>query len=157
MTLLVGSGFTLTTAFSTLNSLVQEMAPDALRGRVLSIFGLAFRGRRAGRQPASAGVLVRAAGAPAVMAAYAAVLLVRRSVLLLRGRELRRRCDRRPVRPDLDLRRRARRHKLADRGRSRSPRRRHPRARTDARASAPVRQDTTRPGATSAARRAGAC
>ncbi|HYN01507.1 MAG TPA: MFS transporter, partial [Vicinamibacteria bacterium] len=34
MVLLVGSGFALTTAFSTLNSLVQEMAPDALRGRV---------------------------------------------------------------------------------------------------------------------------
>ena len=44
MLLLVGTGFMLTTAFSTLNSLVQEMAPDALRGRVLSIFGVAFRG-----------------------------------------------------------------------------------------------------------------
>ena len=75
MVLLVGSGFMLTTAFSTLNSLVQEMAPDALRGRVLSIFGLAFRG---GGPVGSlvAGVLVRAAGAPAVMAAYAAVAAV---------------------------------------------------------------------------------
>jgi len=89
MALLVGSGFTLTTAFSTLNSLVQEMAPEALRGRVLSIFGLAFRG---GGPVGSlvAGRLVRAAGAPAVVAAYAAVLLCVASFLLLRGRELRR-------------------------------------------------------------------
>ena len=81
MALLVGSGFTLTTAFSTLNSLVQEMAPDALRGRVLSIFGLAFRG---GGPVGSllAGSLVREAGRPVVMAAYAAVLLCLACVLL---------------------------------------------------------------------------
>ena len=89
MVLLVGSGFTLTTAFSTLNSLVQEMAPDALRGRVLSIFGLAFRG---GGPVGSlvAGGLVRGAGAPAVMAAYAAALFCLAGFLLLRGGELRR-------------------------------------------------------------------
>ena len=89
MVLLVGSGFALTTAFSTLNSLVQEMAPEALRGRVLSIFGLAFRG---GGPVGSlvAGGLVRGAGAPTVMAAYAAVLLCLASFLLLRGSELRR-------------------------------------------------------------------
>ena len=89
MALLVGSGFTLTTAFSTLNSLVQEMAPDALRGRVLSIFGVAFRGGGPVRSLV-AGSLVRHAGAPAVMAAYAAVLLCLACVLLVRGRELRR-------------------------------------------------------------------
>jgi hypothetical protein len=88
MALLVGSGLTLTTAFSTLNSLVQEMAPDALRGRVLSIFGLAFRGGGPFGSLAAGG-LVRVAGAPAVMAAYAAVLLCVASFLLLRGRELR--------------------------------------------------------------------
>jgi MFS family permease len=89
MALLVGSGLTLTTAFSTLNSLVQEMAPEALRGRVLSIFGLAFRG---GGPVGSlvAGSLVRGAGAPPVMAAYSAVLLCVASILLLRGNELRR-------------------------------------------------------------------
>jgi MFS family permease len=88
MTLLVVSGLTLTTAFSTLNSLVQEMAPDALRGRVLSIFGLAFRG---GGPVGSllAGGLVRHAGAPIVMAAYSVALLCLASFLLLRGRELR--------------------------------------------------------------------
>jgi predicted MFS family arabinose efflux permease len=87
MPLLVGAGFMLTTAFSTLNSLVQEMAPDALRGRVLSIFGLAFRG---GGPLGSliAGFLVRAQGAPPVMAAYAATLALVAGVLLLRQSDL---------------------------------------------------------------------
>ncbi len=88
MLLLVVAGFMLTTAFSTLNSLVQELAPEALRGRVLSIFGLAFRG---GGPVGSlvAGFLVRGAGAPAVMAAYAAILTGIAAVLLLRKTELR--------------------------------------------------------------------
>lgn len=88
MLLLVGAGLFLTTAFSTLNSLVQEMAPDALRGRVLSIFGLAFRG---GSPVGSlvAGAFVRQAGAPVVMAAYAAALLLVAVTLLARGSRLR--------------------------------------------------------------------
>jgi predicted MFS family arabinose efflux permease len=88
MLLLIGTGFMLTTAFSTLNSLVQEMAPDALRGRVLSIFGVAFRG---GGPVGSllAGFLVRSAGAPVVMAAYAALLAVISATLLLRDSQLR--------------------------------------------------------------------
>jgi predicted MFS family arabinose efflux permease len=83
MLLLVGAGFMLTTAFSTLNSLVQELAPDALRGRVLSIFGVAFRG---GGPVGSlvAGFLVRHAGAPVVMAVYAAILGLIATGLLVR-------------------------------------------------------------------------
>jgi hypothetical protein len=56
---------------------------------VLSIFGLAFRG---GGPVGSlvAGGLVREAGAPVVMAAYAVVLLALASFLLLREGELRR-------------------------------------------------------------------
>lgn len=89
MVLLTGSGFMLTTGFSTLNSLVQEMAPDALRGRVLSIFGLAFRG---GGPVGSllAGFLVRSAGAPAVLAAYAATLFCIAGFLILRRSEMER-------------------------------------------------------------------
>ncbi len=88
MALLVGSGFFMTTSFSTLNSLVQEMAPEGLRGRVLSIFGLAFRG---GGPVGSlvAGVLVRWAGAPVIMAAFSAVLLTIAVTLLVRGGRLR--------------------------------------------------------------------
>ena len=88
MLFLVGSGVCLTTAFSTLNSLVQELAPEALRGRVLSIFGLAFRG---GGPFGSllAGLLVRRAGAPLIMAVYSSLLFVVAAGLLLRGSRLR--------------------------------------------------------------------
>ena len=88
MLLLVGSGFFLTTAFSTLNSLVQEMAPEALRGRVLSIFGLAFRGGGPFGSLA-AGAVVRHAGAPAVVALYSVLLVVIALTLLARPTTLR--------------------------------------------------------------------
>ena len=88
MTLLVASGYTLTTALSTVSSLVQEHTPDELRGRVMSIFGLAFRG---GLPVGSlvGGLFVRQAGAPAVLATSCAVLLALAVVLLLGHRELR--------------------------------------------------------------------
>jgi len=87
MGLLVVSGFTLVTAFSTLNSLVQENAPTELRGRVLSIFGLAFRG---GMPVGSliAGGLVKWLGAPPVMAGFAGALALLAAALRMRGARL---------------------------------------------------------------------
>ncbi|HEY6553005.1 MAG TPA: MFS transporter [Vicinamibacteria bacterium] len=74
LVLLPIAGASLVTAFSTVNSLVQENAPDAMRGRVLSIFGLAFRG---GMPVGSllAGTLVAAFGAPWVIAAFCGILV----------------------------------------------------------------------------------
>jgi predicted MFS family arabinose efflux permease len=74
LALLPIAGASIVTAFSTLNSLVQENAPDAMRGRVLSIFGFAFRG---GMPVGSllAGALVSHLGAPVVIAAFCAVLV----------------------------------------------------------------------------------
>jgi predicted MFS family arabinose efflux permease len=71
MALLVVAGWSLVTAFSILNSLVQENAPQALKGRVLSIYGLAFRG---GMPIGSllAGAMVRGLGAPRVIGAFSA-------------------------------------------------------------------------------------
>ena len=69
MALLVLSGITMVTAFSTLNALVQENAPDELKGRILSIYGLAFRGGLP-LGALLAGVLVRPYGAPAVIGAF---------------------------------------------------------------------------------------
>ena len=88
MALLVASGYTITTALSTLSSLVQEHTRDELRGRVMSIFGLAFRG---GLPVGSlvGGLFVRQAGAPAVLATACAALLVIAVLVLLRHRELR--------------------------------------------------------------------
>ena len=88
MALLAAAGFSLTTAFSTLNSLVQEHAPNALRGRVLSIFGLAFRGGMPVGSLA-AGALVKGFGAPAVMGTFAGVLFLGAAVIRLRNERLR--------------------------------------------------------------------
>jgi predicted MFS family arabinose efflux permease len=73
MALLFVGGWMLVTAFSTLNSLVQENAPEELRGRVVSIYGLAFRG---GMPVGSlvAGALAGHFGAPAVIGSFSVVL-----------------------------------------------------------------------------------
>jgi predicted MFS family arabinose efflux permease len=88
MALLFIAGWSLVTAFSTLNSLVQENAPDALRGRVLSIYGLAFRG---GMPLGSlvAGPLVRALGAPVVLASFSGLLALVSVAVYVRNARLR--------------------------------------------------------------------
>ena len=66
MVLLFAAGWLLTAAFSTLNSLVQENAPAELKGRVLSIYQLAFRGGMP-LGSLAAGALVRPFGVSAVI------------------------------------------------------------------------------------------
>lgn len=85
--LLFASGFCAVSAFSTLNSLVQENAPSELRGRVLSIYGLCFRG---GMPLGSlvAGVLAGPLGTTRVIAAFSILLAVAAALLRLRGRTL---------------------------------------------------------------------
>jgi predicted MFS family arabinose efflux permease len=87
--LLFASGFCAVSAFSTLNSLVQENAPAELRGRVLSIYGLCFRG---GMPLGSllAGVLAAPLGAARVIGAFSLLLAAASAVALvrLRGRPL---------------------------------------------------------------------
>ena len=73
MAMLFVAGASLVTAFSTLNSLVQENSPGELKGRILSIYGLAFRsGMPLGSL--AAGVFVRSLGAPRVLGAFSAAL-----------------------------------------------------------------------------------
>jgi predicted MFS family arabinose efflux permease len=88
MGLLVIAGWALVTAFSTLNSLVQENAPDAFRGRILSIYGFAFRG---GMPLGSlvAGAAVRTLGVAPVIASLSAMLVVLAGALFARSRVLR--------------------------------------------------------------------
>lgn len=88
MAFLVVSGASVVTAFSTLNSLVQEHCPDALRGRVLSIYGLAFRG---GMPLGSlmAGAFVKSLGAPAVLGAFSSLLLVLAAAIFFRNARVR--------------------------------------------------------------------
>lgn len=87
MGLLFVSGVSLVSAFSMLNSLVQEQAPDALRGRVLSIWGLFFRG---GMPTGSliAGIFMARLGAPAVLGVFCGVLVLLAGGFLLRSRTL---------------------------------------------------------------------
>ena len=88
MALLLVSGFFLVTAFSTVNSLVQENVPDALKGRVLGIYGLAFRG---GGPLGSliAGPLVRGFGAPAVMGTFSLLLALAAASVWLKSDRVR--------------------------------------------------------------------
>ena len=88
MALLFVSGWSLVTAFSILNSLVQENAPDALRGRIVSIYGLAFRG---GMPVGSlvAGFLVNAFGAPPVISSFSLALIGLAAGVYLRNERIR--------------------------------------------------------------------
>jgi MFS family permease len=88
MVLLFGSGMAIVSAFSILNSLVQESAPDEFRGRVVSIYGLAFRG---GMPLGSviAGFLVPRLGVSTVIGAFSAFVFLTGLVGLARSPSLR--------------------------------------------------------------------
>jgi len=88
MVLLLVSGASLVSASSMVNSLVQESAPEALRGRIVSIYGLAFRG---GMPLGSllAGFLVRPFGAPPVIGAFSLLLALLALVIYMRSPALR--------------------------------------------------------------------
>ncbi|HJS60048.1 MAG TPA: MFS transporter, partial [Vicinamibacteria bacterium] len=87
MVLLFLAGVSLVTAFSILNSLVQEAAPSEFRGRVVGIYGLFFRG---GMPFGSlvAGFLVRAFGAPLTLAVFSGLLAMMALVVSLRSRRM---------------------------------------------------------------------
>jgi predicted MFS family arabinose efflux permease len=88
MALLFVAGAALVTAYSSLNSLVQENAPDAFRGRVLSIYGFAFRGG----MPLGAllaGLLVRHLGASVVVGGFTTLLALIAAAALFRSPALR--------------------------------------------------------------------
>ncbi len=88
MALLFVSGVSLVSAFSMLNSLVQEHAPEQLRGRVMSIYGLFFRG---GMPLGSllAGYLVGPFGAPAVIGGFCLLLALLAAVAFVKSATVR--------------------------------------------------------------------
>jgi predicted MFS family arabinose efflux permease len=88
MALLVLSGVSMVTAFSTLNSLVQENAPDALKGRILSIYGVAFRGGLP-LGAMLAGVLVRPYGVAYVIGSFSVAVALLAAGTLLRNERIR--------------------------------------------------------------------
>ena len=84
MALLFVAGASLVAAFSTLNSLMQEQAPNELRGRVVSIYGLAFRGGGP-LGSLAAGFLVKSFGAVPVLCGFVGLLALVGAAMRLRG------------------------------------------------------------------------
>jgi len=74
--------------FSTVTSLVQLIAPNEMRGRVMSIYMLAFRGGMPLGSLAS-GYLASAFSAPAVLVVNGGLLMAVATYFLLRGHGLR--------------------------------------------------------------------
>ena len=88
MALLFLSGACMTTAFSTLNSLVQENAPEEFKGRILSIYGLAFRGGLP-LGALAAGMWIATMGMPRVIGAYIVMVAVLGAAVLAWGPRVR--------------------------------------------------------------------
>ncbi len=82
-------GFAMVSALSTVNALVQENVPDAFRGRVLSIFGLAFRGGGP-LGSLAAGFLVKAFGPAVTLAGFGALLALLSMAVFWKAGALRR-------------------------------------------------------------------
>jgi MFS family permease len=82
MGLLVLAGFMIVSAYSMVNSLVQEHAPDNIRGRVVSIYGLAFRGGMP-LGSVAAGFMVGPLGAPAVLGTFSGLVAVVAAIVYL--------------------------------------------------------------------------
>jgi predicted MFS family arabinose efflux permease len=80
-------GMSLIACFSLFSSLVQFMATDEMRGRVMSIYNIAFRG---GMPIGSliTGLLIPRFGAPAMVAAHGVLLVLLGLYLLLVHRRL---------------------------------------------------------------------
>jgi predicted MFS family arabinose efflux permease len=87
--LLVLASAALIVVFSLTTSLVQLLAPDRLRGRVLSIYMVAFRGGMP-LGSLAAGYAASLVSAPAVLAAGGAMLAIAAVAFLAKGRGVRR-------------------------------------------------------------------
>jgi len=86
--LLLVFGLSLITVFSTVTSLVQLIAPDELRGRVMSIYMVAFRGGIPLGALAS-GYAASKIGAPAVMMFNGVLLIIVATYFLIRSKLVR--------------------------------------------------------------------
>jgi MFS family permease len=81
------AGSSLIAAFAMISSLVQLLTPDEMRGRVMSVYNVAFRG---GMPLGSfvAGVLIEQSSAPVVLGAYGLALVFMSAAMLARGRRV---------------------------------------------------------------------
>ena len=86
--LLFLTGAALMMVFSTVTSLIQLIAPNEMRGRVVSIYMVAFRGGMPLGSLAS-GYLATFVGAPAVISINGVLLVLAAAYFLIRSREIR--------------------------------------------------------------------
>lgn len=85
---LFGIGASVLFVFASITSLVQLLAPENMRGRVMSVFNTAFRGSMA-LGPPVAGFLSRSMGAPAVVVVNGALLIAVAVAFFFRSRRVR--------------------------------------------------------------------
>ncbi len=83
--LLALAGASILAVFASINSMVQLNAPEDMRGRIMSVYNTAFRGSMA-LGPPVAGYLAREHGAPDVIAANGAILVVVALWFLIRSK-----------------------------------------------------------------------
>ena len=89
LALLAGAGFCLIPFTASVNALLQSIVPDALRGRVMSVYVFMFLGMTP-IGSLQAGILARALGAPVALALSAGVMLGVVGLVAWRVPELRR-------------------------------------------------------------------
>lgn len=86
--LLFVTGASVLSVFTSVNSLVQLLAPENMRGRIMSVYNTAFRGSMA-LGPLAAGAIASKHGAPLTVALYGAALVAVAVVFLIKNRHVR--------------------------------------------------------------------
>ena len=86
--LLFLTGACVLSVFTSVNSLVQLLAPEEMRGRIMSVYNTAFRGSMA-LGPLAAGALAKTHGAPFTVAAYGAALVAVAVLFLMKNTHVR--------------------------------------------------------------------
>lgn len=86
--LLFINGACVLSVFTSVNSLVQLLAPEEMRGRIMSVYSTAFRGSMA-IGPLAAGALAARAGAPFTVSVFGGVLVAVAVVFLIKNQHVR--------------------------------------------------------------------
>jgi MFS family permease len=86
--LLFINGACVLSVFTSVNSLVQLLAPEEMRGRIMSVYSMAFRGSMS-LGPLAAGALAARHGAPLTVSAFGGVLVAVAVLFLMKNKHVR--------------------------------------------------------------------
>jgi MFS family permease len=86
--LLFITGGSVLSVFTSVNSLVQLLAPENMRGRIMSVYNTAFRGSMA-LGPLAAGALAKTQGASLTVSIYGAALVAVAVIFLIKNKHVR--------------------------------------------------------------------